>query len=181
MAHFKRCRTCNELMMVRPSLLERKKYCSKDCQFKGQVGERRAPDTEFKPGHRPASLLSVGTEVASKGYMRVKVAEPNIWRPRSHLVWEAAHGKPLPKGWVLRRKDGDTLNDEIENLVAMSRGQSIRIMLEDPTNRRKRKAGMVRGSKTRWDKHWKQKSEEQEQEMKELDVYYWELESAEAD
>jgi hypothetical protein len=166
-------------MLVRPCLLERKKYCSKDCQHKGQAGLRRAPDTEFKPGHRPASLLPVGTEVASKGYMRVKVAEPNIWRPRSHLVWEAAHGKPLPKGWIVRRKDGDTLNDEIENLVAMSRGQNIRIMLEDPTNKRKQKTGMVKASKTRWDAHREQKKDEREDELKQYDTCYWELENAE--
>ncbi len=168
-------------MMVRKSLLERKKTCSKDCQFKSQIGERRSPDTEFKPGRLASNRLPVGTEVVAKGYVRVKVAEPNIWRPRGHLVWEAAHGKPFPKGLVLRRKDGDRLNDEPENLVAVSRGQNIRIMLEDPENSRRRKTGMVQGAKTRWSRHREQKAEEREQELKQYDTHYWELENAEVE
>ncbi len=181
MAYFKRCINCNKLMMVRPSLLKRKKTCSKDCQHKSQVGERRSPDTEFKPGRLASNRLPVGTEVVAKGYVRVKVAEPNIWRPRGHLVWEAAHGKPFPKGLVLRRKDGDTLNDEPENLVAMSRGQNLVQTLEDPEISRKRKTGMVQASKTRWDRHREQKKEERELEMEQYDTYFWKLENAEVE
>jgi|GEM_PF-3410701 len=37
------------------------------------------------------------------------------------LVWEAAHG-PLPEGWVIHHKNGDPLDNTLENLQAMPRG-----------------------------------------------------------
>jgi hypothetical protein len=37
------------------------------------------------------------------------------------LVWEAEHG-PLREGWVIHHRDGDPLNNALENLEAMSKG-----------------------------------------------------------
>jgi hypothetical protein len=42
------------------------------------------------------------------------------------LVWEAAHG-PLPRGWVIHHKDGDPLNNALENLQAMPKGAHTRM------------------------------------------------------
>lgn len=44
----------------------------------------------------------------SKGYVR-----------RSILAWEAYHGMPVPDGWVVHHKNGNTLDDSKENLQAM--------------------------------------------------------------
>jgi len=42
------------------------------------------------------------------------------------LVWEAAHG-PLPKGWVVHHRNGDGLDNRLENLQAMPHGEHDRL------------------------------------------------------
>lgn len=39
------------------------------------------------------------------------------------LVWEKHHGMKLPKGWVVHHKDGEPLNNSIENLQAMTHAE----------------------------------------------------------
>jgi hypothetical protein len=87
-------------------------------------GKHFSPATEFKPGTRPANKLEVGAVTIrndKNGRPRawVKVAEPNRWRTRAIAVWEAKHG-PLPKGKIVHHRDRDSLNDEIENLQALT-------------------------------------------------------------
>lgn len=105
-------------------------------QFKR--GQRAAPKTEFKPGeHRsPATEFKSGQEAHNHlpvGSVRVrrethtgldrawvKTAEPNVWRKRAVIVWELAHGQ-VPRGSVVHHRDRDSLNDDIENLQALTR------------------------------------------------------------
>ena len=126
-----------------------------------------SPDTQFKPGNQPPTLVPVGTESMSKGYMRVKVAEPNVWRQRSHIAWEEANKKLLPDGWIVRHVDDDPLNDEPENLVAMSRGQNLTKILEDPEVSERMTKRKSKATKKRWDAF-------REKKMEKYDTYYWE-------
>ena len=50
--------------------------------------------------------------------------EPQRWRLRAILVWEAVNGK-LPRGCVVHHKDHDGLNDTIENLTCLTRAQHL--------------------------------------------------------
>ena len=170
MALMKRCAVCGKIMMVRPSLRDRKKTCSKICQNIDKIGKRVSPATEFKPGHRPQTLVPVGTESMSKGYMRVKVAEPNVWRQRSHIVWEKANGRALPAGWIIRHLDNDPVNDNPENLVAMSRGGSLSKTLDDPAVAAKRDRKASRAAKSRWNAY-------REKKLEKYDTYYWQEEA----
>jgi hypothetical protein len=165
MAILKRCAVCDELMTVRPALVNRKKYCSKACARIGWRGAHRSTATEFKPGNRPQTWVPVGTESAATkvGYIKVKVADPNVWRLRSHLVWEAHHGKPLPEGWIIRRRDGDPTNDDISNLEAMPRGKHLLRTLEDPVIERRARRRSARAAR----KRHKRNREAQ------FDAYYW--------
>jgi len=87
-------------------------------------GERRSPGTEFKKGQLPHNHLPVGTElVKSDGYIWRKIADPNKWRQKHVLVWEAANG-PRPKGCVLIFADGDNLNTSLDNLLLISKAQN---------------------------------------------------------
>lgn len=97
---------------------------------KGKKGTHFSPATEFKKGCAAPNKLPVGTvtfrhrkrEKSARAW--IKVAEPNIWRVRAVVVWEAAHG-PLPKGFVIHHKDEDPLNDDLANLVALSRAAHL--------------------------------------------------------
>jgi hypothetical protein len=89
-------------------------------------GEHRSPATEFKPGQAAHNRLPIGSVRVRRethtGLLRawVKVAEPNVWKKRAVVVWEAANG-PLPRGHVVHHDDRDSLNDDLANLVAMTR------------------------------------------------------------
>ena len=163
MAFLRGCLYCSKLIMVQPGLLKRKKYCSKDCMNKYLRGRRRSPATEFKKGNHPQTWVPVGSESKTKGYIRVKVADPNVWRQRSHIVWEEANNESLPGGWIVRHIDGDPLNDTPENLKAMPRSQHIIETLKDPAIEKHTREQVSKGSKRRWKEH----------REKQYDSYYW--------
>lgn len=83
--------------------------------------------TQFRKGHKPWNYKPVGTErINADGYVDVKVADPNKWRPKHILLWEAAHG-PVPAGHALLFGDGNKLNVSMDNLILISRGQLARL------------------------------------------------------
>lgn len=81
----------------------------------------------FQKGHRPKNSVPVGTRVITKGWVKVKVAEPNIWRNESRIVWEKHHGTPVPKGKLLIHLDGDFTNNSIDNLALISRKELAKL------------------------------------------------------
>lgn len=91
-----------------------------------QPGQRLSPATEFKPGMDAYNRLPVGAVRVRRethtGLDRawVKTAEPNVWRKRAVLVWEAEHG-PVARGLVIHHRDRDSLNDAPTNLQALTR------------------------------------------------------------
>ena len=89
-----------------------------------QKGEHRSPGTEFKKGQRPHNWMPVGTEVVKgDGYLWRKIAEPNKWRAKHILVWEAANG-PKPRNKMLICADGDKLNVSLDNLLLITKAQN---------------------------------------------------------
>jgi hypothetical protein len=87
--------------------------------------------TQFKPGNRPHNYKPIGTEVLrTDGYIYVKVADTQPsrrgWRPKHHLIWEAANG-PVPKGYKVIFGDGNRRNLDIDNLIAVSQRQLTRM------------------------------------------------------
>lgn len=173
MAVFKACKQCGDRILVQPGLVDRKKFCSSDCMDTWWKGKRRSPQTEFGEGNRPQTWVPVGTESAATkgGYIKVKVAEPNVWRLRSHLVWEKTHGKPLPEGWIVRHLDGDPANDHPDNLRAMPRSKHLETTLQDPEVKKRKREATVRASKRRW-KRWRRRK--REESLRQYDSYYWE-------
>lgn len=114
-----------------------------------QRGERRAPETQFKPGNKPWSAgvkigtrgrtgetqfkkgtvphnyLPVGTEkLNTEGFLIVKVSDTGIqrerWKFKHRLIWEAANGPVAPDHAVIF-KDRNRLNCQLDNLELVSR------------------------------------------------------------
>lgn len=84
--------------------------------------------TTFKKGQKPHNHLPVGVEIIdTQGYRRVKMAEPNVWRFKHHLVWEEANGRPFPKGMVLRFQDGDSTNCQLDNLILITNAEHLQL------------------------------------------------------
>lgn len=79
--------------------------------------------TWFEKGHVPHNRVPVGTEVMSTcGYLKIKVAEPNVWRFKHIMEWERHHGE-VPEGFVISFKDGDHCNCAVENLMCISKAE----------------------------------------------------------
>ena len=93
---------------------------------KGKKGQC-APGCEktwFKKGNIPGNHKEVGTERTTiYGYIEVKVAEPNKWRAKHHVIWEQ-HNGPIPEKHVVCFRDGDKTNLNIDNLILVHRGTS---------------------------------------------------------
>ncbi len=93
---------------------------------KGKKGIHCSPDTEFKKGRESSRKLPLGSITTRKrkrdGRSRqfIKVAEPAKWIEYARHLWVANYG-PLKKGDIIHHIDGDTLNDNIKNLIAIPR------------------------------------------------------------
>lgn len=97
-----------------PANKGRKGYCSPGCE-KGW----------FRKGEQSINHKPIGSERidAKDGYVLIKTEEPNVYRLKHRVVWEAAHG-PVPQGHVLTFIDGDKLNLDISNLRLITKGEN---------------------------------------------------------
>lgn len=86
----------------------------------------RSAETRFREGQKPHTTVPVGTVTEHKdGYLKKKVRDDltpgrHNWKFVHVIEWEK-HNGPLPKGWIVRFADGDNLNFDKDNLVAVSR------------------------------------------------------------
>ncbi|WP_018692499.1 HNH endonuclease signature motif containing protein [Algicola sagamiensis] len=86
----------------------------------GKKGLLKANSGTFQKGNIPKNKKPVGSErVSVDGYREVKVAEPNHWDLKHRVVWRQHHGDISSRDLV-RFKDGDRLNCDIENLFLVS-------------------------------------------------------------
>ena len=92
---------------------------------KGQKGLGGWEPTQFKKGSRPANYKPVGTErVNGDDYVDIKVLDPNKWKGKHVIIWEA-HNGPVPIGFVILFGDSDRRNFDINNLLLVSRKQLV--------------------------------------------------------
>ncbi|MBR1715609.1 MAG: HNH endonuclease [Treponema sp.] len=92
---------------------------------KGKKGvwHKGCEKTWFKKGQMPHNHVAVGTEVmTTDGYLKIKIAEPNVWAFKHIMEWEKYHGE-VPEGMLISFKDGDHYNCSIENLMCITRAE----------------------------------------------------------
>lgn len=81
--------------------------------------------TMFKKGQVPQNHKPVGSErIDREGYVLIKVAEPNKWRPKHRVLWEKVNG-PIPEKHRLIFADGNRQNIALDNLILVSYAQSF--------------------------------------------------------
>lgn len=68
--------------------------------------------------HKP-----IGSLQEKKGYVQVKVAEPNQWMQYQRYVWEQHHPGESAEGMVVIFMDGNSRNFDPSNLERVSRGE----------------------------------------------------------
>jgi hypothetical protein len=88
---------------------------------------KAASGTMFKKGNRPHNTCKIGTEILQDdGYIKVKVAEPNVWKMKHRLVYEQYYGVKLGQNDALIFLDGNRQNCDIDNLLRLKRSELIR-------------------------------------------------------
>jgi len=139
------CPVCGASFYRKRAELREVNYCSVPCSAKANYslqgvnrGARRAPGTEFQPGTKPHNTLPAGSVTTRVRHKRhgdtrvwVKMAEPNVWRERAVVVWEAANG-PRLRGNVIHHINGNPMDDRIENLVSLTRAEHARVHALSP-------------------------------------------------
>lgn len=86
--------------------------------------------TMFKKGNKPHNTQPVGTihyrdDRGGKTYAYIKIADSD-WRLMHRVVWEQ-HNGPIPRGHIVRFKDGNTMNWDIANLEMISQHNNMEL------------------------------------------------------
>lgn len=66
---------------------------------------------------------AIGELQEKKGYLRIKVAEPNTWIQLQRYVWEQAHPGQSAAGKLVIFLDGNNRNFAVDNLECVTRGE----------------------------------------------------------
>lgn len=67
-------------------------------------------------GSRP-----IGTERVRKGYVEVKVEQPNVWDQKHRHIWEQHQGRKLKHNEIVIFLDKDIRNFDVDNLAMIPR------------------------------------------------------------
>lgn len=100
---------------------------------KGLLGIHLSPNTEFVRGNNSSKNLPIGsTTIRTRRDERetprqfIKIANPDIWIPYAiYLIREA--NIEIPTGYVVHHKNGNSLDDRLENLEVLSRAEHIEV------------------------------------------------------
>lgn len=92
---------------------------NKGIKMSPEVYEKAAA-TMFRKGNKPHNAVPVGTIVlATIGYYKEKVAEPDVWEFCHIKAWKEANGE-IPDGMMVSFKDGNRENWGIDNLFMIT-------------------------------------------------------------
>lgn len=86
-------------------------------------------ETMFKKGFKPHNTLPVGSIIYTKGYWKIKIAEPKKWIPYPRYVYEKAYG-PLSADMLIIHLDSNEDNNKLENLAAVTKAELCRLNYE---------------------------------------------------
>lgn len=92
---------------------------------KGVRGIHFSPETEFKKGQKGINWEAMGSikcriDKGNKKRQWIKIAEPNIWIEYAKFVWTKNNGN-IPEGYLIHHIDNNTMNDNINNLLSITR------------------------------------------------------------
>jgi hypothetical protein len=89
---------------------------------------QKVAKTMFKKGNKPMNTQPIGTihqrsDKSGKMYLYIKLADSN-WQLLNRYTWEQYHG-PIPKGLIVAYKDGNYLNNDIDNLMLLTKKENM--------------------------------------------------------
>lgn len=98
---------------------------------KGKKAKEK-PKTAFKKGNVPWHTKPIGhiafrSSGKSHPYYYIKTAA-HKWELLHHVIWKKHHGE-IPKGHILRFKDGNQKNTDISNIECVSKAKHMKMNL----------------------------------------------------
>jgi hypothetical protein len=88
---------------------------------KGYMGDNA---TSFKKGQLPHNTRSEGeTRKDKEGFVLVKIAHRK-WIRKHRIIWEQSNGE-IPKGYLIRIKDGNKENYSLDNMELITRADNM--------------------------------------------------------
>jgi hypothetical protein len=89
---------------------------------------QKVAHTMFKKGNKPMNTQPIGTihqrkDTGGKMYQYIKLADSK-WQLLNRYTWEQ-HNGPIPKGMVVVYKDGNYLNNDITNLLMITKKENM--------------------------------------------------------
>ncbi len=114
---------------------------------KGKRGLMKPNRTSFKKGEKPKNTkfdgaISIRQKKGYPPYKFIRISEGK-WKLLHRHVWEQAYG-PIPKGYVLRFINGNSLDCELSNLRLVPMAENMRL------NQNRKKASQ--SMKAHWEK-----------------------------
>ena len=81
--------------------------------------------TTFRKGATPHNKMKVGEDaITTDGYVKTKIAEPDVWEYKHKLIWIKAHG-PIPEKHSIIFADRNRMNLDIDNLLLVSKAELL--------------------------------------------------------
>jgi len=89
---------------------------------------QKVAHTMFKKGTVPPNTQPIGTihqrkDTGGKMYQYIKLSDSN-WQLLNRYTWEM-HNGPIPKGMIIVYKDGNYLNNDINNLLMITMQENM--------------------------------------------------------
>ena len=89
---------------------------------------QKVAKTMFKKGSKPMNTQPIGTihqrkDTGGKMYQYIKIADCD-WQLLNRYTWEQ-HNGPIPKGMVVVYKDGNYMNNDINNLLMITKKENM--------------------------------------------------------
>ena len=88
-----------------------------------------ASNSNIPRGERHWRHRNVGDLQTKKDYVRIKVAEPNVWMQYQRYVWERAHPGESAEGCAVIFMDGNNRNFDPANLERVTRGEQVAMVV----------------------------------------------------
>lgn len=91
----------------------------------GTKGLKKANIGSFKKGNIPKNTRKIGSERISGGFVIVKVANPDKWRMKHHVIYEKYHKVKIGRWDKVIFLDGNKKNFDINNLELVTNSEQV--------------------------------------------------------